>query len=448
MKQFGLLVLLICIFSHPTLATQSDHNTSEQSKISVAGQFVDLLGERLFSTAVEYFDSTMAAAMPPEVLKGTWEAIQNQVGSYQQRTDSRAEPVQQYLSVFVTCEFELMTLDAKVVIDPDGKVAGLWFLPHTSPVQYEPPSYATLDSFTETEVTIGSGEWELPGTLTMPRGDGPFPAVILVHGSGPQDRNETVGPNRPFCDLAWGLASRGIAVVRYDKRTQVHTARFAAIVESLTVWEETIEDALLAAELVRKTNRLDSRRILILGHSLGGMLIPRIAGHDPNLAGFIVMAGPARPVEEGILEQMKYLYTFDNILTEKEKAQLNRLEVQVGRVKEPVLSLSTPAGDLPLGLPASFWLDLRGYVPPEAALELDRPMLVLQGERDYQVTMTDYLIWKRILAGKESVQFKSYPELNHLFIKGDGRSSPEDYRKPGHVAGQVIEDISTWILSQ
>jgi len=430
MKKITIVLLLVSICLSLTIPAQSGRSASSQVKIAVAEQFVDLLAGRLYSTAVEYFDSTMTAVMSADALEESWESVQAQVGNYKNRTGTRTEPYQQYLMVFVTCEFELMTLDLKVVIDQAGMVTGLWFLPHTPAIQYEPPPYADKQSFNESEVTVGSGEWKLPGTLTMPEGDGPFPAVILVHGSGPQDRNETIGPNRPFCDLAWGLASRGIAVLRYDKRTNVHTVKFATIVESLTVWEETIDDALLAAALAMKTDRINSRRVFILGHSLGGMLIPRIAHHDPDLAGFIVMAAPARPSEDSILEQMKYLYTFDDILTEREKAQLNRLEVQVGRVKEPVLSLSTRSEDLPLGLPASYWLDLR------------------QGERDYQVTMTDFLVWKRVLADKENVRFESYPGLNHLFIKGDGRSSPDEYKEPGHVAEKVIINITDWIRNQ
>jgi fermentation-respiration switch protein FrsA (DUF1100 family) len=304
------------------------------------------------------------------------------------------------------------------------------------------------DSYEEKKTTIGSGEWELPGILTLPQGEGPFPAAVLVHGSGPQDRNQTIGPNRPFSDLAGGLAGRGIAVLRYDKRTKVHPQKCVAMANSFTVWEETIEDALLAAQVLKRTPKINSKRIYIIGHSLGGMLIPRLSTHDKELAGFVVMAGPARPIEDGILEQMEYLYMFDDILTEEEKAQLNRLQVQAGRVKEPALSPSTPSADLLLELPANYWLDIRGYSPPEAAREMIRPMLVLQGERDYQVTMTDFVMWKRILAERQNVRFISYPELNHLFIAGEGKSSPDEYRQAGHVDVQVINDISGWILGQ
>ncbi len=81
----------------------------------------------------------------------------------------------------------------------------------------EPPSYAHPERFQEQEVQIGHGKWVLPGTVSIPQSDGLFAAVLLVHGSGPHDLDETLPPNKPFRDLAWGLASQGIAVLRYEK---------------------------------------------------------------------------------------------------------------------------------------------------------------------------------------------------------------------------------------
>ena len=120
----------------------------------------------------------------------------------------------QFDIVIVTCEFEKRMIDIKVVFNRKKEVTGLWFLPAQKSAEYEIPSYMIPEKFREKEVTIGTGEWQLPGTLTLPKSGEPFRAAVLVHGSGPNDRDETIGPNKPFRDLAWGLASRGVAVLR------------------------------------------------------------------------------------------------------------------------------------------------------------------------------------------------------------------------------------------
>jgi dienelactone hydrolase len=271
---------------------------------------------------------------------------------------------------------------------------------------------------------------------------------VLIHGSGPNDRDETIGPNKPFRDLAWGLASCGIAVLRYEKRTKQHAVKFTQeIMEHLTVKEEIIDDVLSAVDILRHTNGIDATRIYVLGHSLGAMVLPRIALADSKIRGLILMAGPTRPLEDLTLDQVRYISGLDGTITSEEKTYLDTLSHQVARVKDPSLSPSTPAALLPLGLPANYWLDLRNYSPAETAKKLKQPMLILQGGRDYQVTDVDFKGWKSTLTSHTNVQFKLYPDLNHLFISGEGKSTPADYGISGHVAEQVITDISNWIVS-
>jgi hypothetical protein len=270
---------------------------------------------------------------------------------------------------------------------------------------------------------------------------------VLVHGSGPSDRDQTVGLVKPFRDLAWGLASQGIAVLRYEKRTKQYASRFTPeVVAKLTSREETTDDALAAADLLRQTEGIDPARIYVLGHSLGGYLLPRIAAADPQIAGLVVMAGPTRPLEDVILEQFTYLLGLDGISAE-EQGQLDGLAAQVNRIKDPNLTAAA-ANTLLLGAPAGYWLDLRGYNPAEAARGLKQPMLILQGGRDYQVTSVDFGGWKSGLASRSDVQLKLYPDLNHLFVAGEGKSTPAEYEDEGHVAEQVVTDIAEWILAQ
>jgi hypothetical protein len=427
--------------------------TAAADRVARAEVFVEKLFQGDDAAVIEMLDATMKSALPPAKLQELRDTLNAQVGAFQRQTGTRTEKTGAYDVVYVTCEFEKMVLDVKVVFDAAGQVAGLFFAPaEANPaVEYLSPNYVDPASFTEQDVTVGSGEWALPGTLTMPQGDGPFPAVVFVHGSGPNDRDETIGPNKVFRDLAGGLATRGVAVLRYEKRTRQHADRFTgAVLATLTLDEETVDDAVAAAALLRQMPGIDPARVYVLGHSLGGMALPRIGAADPQVAGLISLAGSTRPLEDIVLEQMTYLYGLDGGLSADDQAALDELAAEVARVKDPNLSPDMPAADLPLDIPAAYWLDLRGYEPAAVAAGLDIPMLILQGERDYQVTTADFEGWRTALDARADVRFILYPDLNHLFMtgEGEGKGVPAEYEVAGHVAEQVIVDIAGWVLGE
>ena len=391
------------------------------------------------------FTPEMKAAMPPGRLATTWAALQAQVGKFTRCSDnSRLVPINDKQMVVTACTFERGMIDVQFAFDSEKRISGMALRPAAgAEVPYTAPPYVTPAAFTETAVTIGSGEWALPGTLTMPVGTTRVPAVVLVHGSGPADRDTTVGPNKPFRDLAGGLASRGVAVLRYDKRTLVHRAKMGKSL-SFTVREETIDDALLAVQQLRSDPRVDPSRIYVAGHSLGGMLIPRIALADASLAGVIVLAGAARPLEEAVLAQSKYMAEADGNITAAEQLSIDQANTLITQVRA-LTPADVTAATLIFGAPAAYWLDLRGYDPPVVATQVKMPMLILQGERDYQVTMAEFARWKAALSGRTDVTFHSYPALNHLLIAGTGPSLPGEYQVRGHVAEDVVRDMASWI---
>ena len=435
----------------PTAAALPD-----EAAIALSDKLIKNLIGGDYAGAAADFDDQMRSALPDDKLKTTWEAVLGQVGAFQAQLSSQVQKQDPYLVVITPLRFEKMTLDAKVVVDPaTGKVSGLFFAPNQASLPtalpYQPPAYVQADRLEEREVTVGSGEWAVPGVLTLPKGasaQAPVPAVVLVAGSGPNDRDETVGPNKPFRDLAWGLASNGVASLRYDKRTRVHGQEMMALPGGFTVQEEVVDDALAAAEILRNTPGVDPSKVYVLGHSLGGMLAPRIAAADPKLAGLVILAGATRPLEDLMVEQTQYILGLDGSVSPEEQAQLDALKEQAGRVKalKPGEALTTT--EPVLGAPPRYWQDLNGYRPVEAARSVPHPMLILQGERDYQVTMAQFEDWREGLGSREDVQFKSYPDLNHLFIAGQGQISPAEYETPGHVAEQVVKDIAAWLTAR
>jgi dienelactone hydrolase len=434
-----MVLLLIALWGAQSAAPQQ--RTAADRAQAVVAQ----LAAGDFAAVEAQFDDKVKAALPPGRLAATWGTLTAQVGALQKQVSVRAQDMGAVRVGIVTCQFERATLHVQVAFGADGRISGLAIRPVAPSVPYTAPPYADPASFDESGVTVGSGEWALPGTLTLPKGEGPFPVVVLVHGSGPSDRDETVGANKPFKDLALGLASRGVAVLRYDKRTKVHGAAMAAL-KDLTVKQEVIDDVIAAIAAVRANARVDPTRVFVLGHSLGGMLIPRVGAADASLAGLIVMAGAARPLEDAIVEQTKYLAMADGRVSPDEQRRVEEATKLQADVK--ALTAADAASDRKLfNTPASYWLDLRGYDPPAAAVQLTQPMLILQGGRDYQVTPEEFARWKQALEKRPNASFHLYPALNHLFIAGEGKSLPEEYDKAGHVDQQVIDDIAAWVRS-
>ena len=424
----------------------------ENDKISIAEELVTQFVQGDFEAVVQSLDESLRQQLPVEKLQATLQSLVASVGKFKEQTGAHTFQIPSAKLVIVTCAFAIASLDINVAFNEQDKIVGLTITQVGGVEQqytavYEPPAYVNQDVFTEREVQIGNGEWVLPGTLSLPAGDGPFAAVLLVHGSGPNDRDETIGPNKPFRDLAWGLASQGIVVLRYDKRTKVYPGKMLNLVSTLTVKEEVIDDALIAVSLLRSFPEVNSQQIVVLGHSLGGYLLPRIGAADTGIAGLVVLAGLCRTLEDTILDQFSYIYSLSGTLSAEQQKQLDELKKQVALVKSPDLSLSTPASDLPLGVSPAYWLDLRGYHPEEIARGLPQPMLILQGEGDYQVTLEDFQMWKSALGGRSDVQFKRYAGLSHLFMPFEGgkKSTPAAYSVPGHVVEEVIKDIVEWV---
>ena len=342
--------------------------------------------------------------------------------------------------------FSNTSIHVQFTLNPSGQVAGMYFRPPDKPLPdtWKRPSYSRPESFHEREVTVGTDKWKLGGTLTVPVTKDKVPGIVLVHGPGPNDRDESLFATRMFRDLAEGLASRGYAVLRYEKRTKVYGEELSETY--YTMDDETVEDATRATALLRKQPEIDPARIFLLGHSLGGYASPRIAARDAKLAGLIVMAGPARPIEDLAFDQTNYVMHLRGEPGANEQARLNQLKAEADKVKK-----LDAKGDHPpvlLGLPTEWWLNVKGYDPVSEAGRLGLPMLVMQGERDFQVTMKDFALWKSALAGRVNVTLHSYPALNDLFIKGDGKGSPAEYHNPGNMAPEALDDIAAWLANQ
>ncbi|HEV2445008.1 MAG TPA: alpha/beta fold hydrolase, partial [Candidatus Sulfopaludibacter sp.] len=306
--------------------------------------------------------------------------------------------------VVIPVKFNSQNVNVQMGVNAAGLLSGFIMLP--GGLAWQHPSYSKPDSFQERAVTLGDDPFKLPGTLTVPKGGGPFPAVVLVHGNGPNDRDETAGAVKMFRDLAEGLASRGIVVLRYEKRTKVYFAKVTAT--AYTADDETVDDALSALEVLREQPEVKKDRIYVLGHGLGGYLAPRIAEQDGKVAGILALAANERPLEDVMVDQATGL----NLPA----ADLAGVKTQAAKAKK----LEAGDEDQPkvLGFPVAYWVDLKGYDPVATAKKLGIPVLVLHGDRDPGILAKDFEAWQSGLAGQKGCVEKRYASLNHDFVTG------------------------------
>jgi len=411
----------------------------DQAAIALATALLDHLARGRFDEAEALFSPTMRAAVPADKLQQVWTSLAQSAGPAGAPGQPAISQQGDVSVVSVPLAYAKASLVARIASDATGQITG--FLIQPAP----PPAAAPLATapYIERDTTVGNGERALPATLTLPKsasGTSPVPAVVLVHGSGPQDRNETIGPNRPFLDIARGLAQKGIAVLRYDKRTKARPQDL--IGREFDVDDEVTHDALAAVASLRSVTGIDPKQVFVLGHSLGGMLAPRIAGRSGHVAGLVLLAAPARPVLELLLEQNHRLAAGDGSISEHEQKALDDLQARVDRVRR---AGDIAAADSPMGLPATYWRSLERIDPVADAKALNLPLLLLHGGRDIQVVDTDWQRWHKELSGQRNTRLRHFPALNHLGIAGTGPGTVEEYAVAGHVDAKLIDDIADWI---
>jgi len=293
------------------------------------------------------------------------------------------------------------------------------------------------DGYTDYPVIIGEGTgYPLKGILSMP--DHPeekAPSVVLVHGSGPLNMDSEAFGVAVFRDIAQFLAKNGIAVLRYDKRTFAHGAvLMEQYGDDLTVWEESIEDAIRAKALLEREEHLDSSRIFVLGHSLGGMLAPRIVS-EGDFAGGIVMAGSPRSLLEIIYDQNIYFIDL------RQTTVLERLSLlaQVERARATNFTL-----------PEKYITEMDEHPAEGYLAETEKPFLIMQGGKDFQVYAdVDFEMFKEIARGRGNIELRFYDDLTHLFTL----STMEKPTLDDYIAGSVVDeaplaDIAEWVHAQ
>ena len=299
------------------------------------------------------------------------------------------------------------------------------------------------------QIIVGKGtEYPLNGLLTLPDDlEQSVPAVVLVHGSGASNMDEKVFALTPFKDLAEGLAARGIASIRYDKRTFAHAKKLRK--QLATVREETVEDALRAAALLRADSRIDPEKVSVIGHSLGAMLAPRIDAEGGAFRALVLMAGTPYRLEEVVVRQLKQAGQGEggamSVIVKLEDRIFSKKFDGLYEMSDEEAKKKKFAGNVSL----YYFKEMGRKTAADYLNETVKPVLILQGGKDFQVLATDdYVRFQQLLQDRPNVEYRLYDELNHLFVKSvcnDINKAAKEYKVEQHIGAEVLDDIAAFL---
>ncbi|MGL4363278.1 MAG: DUF3887 domain-containing protein [Cellulosilyticaceae bacterium] len=415
---------------------EKDEMTYEQRAVKIA----EHLKNAEYQEVCDMMDDNMLAIITPSILKQSYETVAINIGEIKDIKVDKTIDVGEYKQVDVRMTTELAQLKITLVFNQLQKLSGLQLGFYAMDAVL--PKHAV-----EKEMSVTSGKYTMPATLTLPKQEGDFPVVVLVHGSGPNDQDETIGGVKVFRDIAYFLAEKGIATLRYDKRTYTYIKEYNENPAIFDFAEEVLEDAQSAVELMKVTPQIDKDKIFVLGHSLGGMSVPMLNKLMSGVSGYIMMAAPARPLEDLVYEQIDYLTGVQGMSETEKTMYMELINKQIQVVK--TITKETEIQEVGLaGINNKMWADFNAYNQVEDAKSIDVPLLIVQGGRDYQVTMEDYEIWQEMLNNKENVTFRAYDDLNHLFVTGAGKSIPNEYYTPAQVSETFLLELTQWILNK
>ena len=446
----GGAALLAACSRAPGDGPSSTPDARSQRLSSLAAGLVEDMAAGDFASTIALADAAVSASLDEAGLQSAWEQAVAGKGSYRSIAGTAAEPMGGSVVVIVVADFDSGRVTAQISFDEEDRINGLYLRDATqadlariaagAAASTTPPS--TGEHSIDHVVQVGGHQ--LTGLLVTPATgiEARDIVVLLVAGSGPQDMDETIGAaaNKPLRDLADGLAARGISSLRYHKRYYQDPG---ADDGQWTLGTEVLDDVASAIALLRSSSHVAGYRIVVAGHSLGGMLLPRILASDPGLAAGVALAGSPRSLFDIIADQRAAQISASGVSQEEQDAELAAMRAQVEAAKAITDPQAEPVMDMPASYIASLNEMHQGLATDIAAVDV--PWLILQGAEDAQVDpAVDYPAWQEALAGKDA-QFQLFDGLNHLFMPTAGAGGPLDYDTPNTLAAEVPEAIAVWM---
>lgn len=430
--------LIILFISIATFANAQKSNYELLSE-KVVGQFNK--GE--FQEISNQIDTALFKRGSASNLEKSWEGVTARGGQFVKILKSEIMEKETFAFVNVLCQFQKNEINIRFTWNTSNKITILSFAPVDKRPKYVVAPYCNPAAAVDKSILMIDGKFRIPGTLSIPNVPGKHPLVILIHGSGPNDRDESFGPLKPFKDLTCGFTSKGIAVLRFEKRTRIFRSLLDHELPAYTLNEEVMKDVKNAIAMAKQDTTIDTTRIFLCGHSFGGMILPRIVKENPGIKGLIFLTPNGQKLEDSFYAQAQYLANEMKDASVK-KMYLDSAKASQTKIKSITMGSEKDSSKI-FDSPTSWWYEIKDYDQIGAAKSLSLQMLFVFGGRDYQVTSTDAELWTSALKANKNVQFKKYPKLNHFFIAGEGKSLPAEYEKPANVDIGMINDIVTWI---
>ncbi|HMK73075.1 MAG TPA: alpha/beta fold hydrolase [Myxococcaceae bacterium] len=417
---------LALLLSAPPLVQGDGGGSASFSSESRCANLLSALQRDDVEAAAEPFDAALRSALPTTRLREVWRQVLDSLGPLQRWSLVSITPREGNDVCLADLSFATGALRATISVNTHThEVTGFYL---RRPEAAASPPSPLPSGVRAVEVSFGPAPYRLSGTLTLPTAPGRHPAAVLLAGSGPMDRDETVGASAPLRDIAHGLSARGVVVLRYDKRTRTYGAALKG--KAVTVEEEVLDDALEALTWLRRRPEVDPSSVWVVGHSLGALLAPEVARRDGKVAGAVLLAPPGRPVPVLAVEQLRRRGS----LPPERLAEMERVAARI------VAGTARPDETF-LGAPASYWMDLGQRDMVATAQRLGKPLLVLRGAEDEQVFSADLAAWAAALKQARGASVETVPGVNHFFLPA-AEGGPE---KPSQVDPRVIARVGDFV---
>jgi len=436
----GLVLLAVWFFIGFNANAQQRFNTTNAHGLS----FLQLLVDSNFNKAEMLIDSGARQYYTALTLQRDWYELIGNYGEFK-----KAKPVEFMEAAGLTfiqylIKFDYLQYILSLTFNQQYNVGYVAFAPAHQ--VYFTPDYADIGSYRDTTVVFTTGlDFEFPGTLTLPyQYNKKIPVVIIMGDAGPTDKDFSMNQNKPYKDIAVGLATKGYAVFRFDKRAQrfpMFLLRDKIAYNSFTCREDYLDDLYSAINKLKTIPNIDAERIFVLGHGQGGNLAPLVAKERKDVKGILMLGAHAVSQQELLLDQYNYLMT----ISPQKFEEYDEVKRKVKNTYPDKIRSFSPHDSMPNQTQATYFIWLNAYKPIQIIKKIKQPVLIMHFNRDYQVNEKNIKLWQQTLKKNKNATIKQYPKLNHLMYEGEGPSTYSDYFIKSNIPVYLINDMADWL---